>query len=177
MACTNPPHSRRTVRIRKGAGAALCWVLIALPAGLVAQEVAPTLRDLAFLAGCWEGEFSSRGRQGIMRESYTLPTENILLGNTRYTIEGRTTSFELTSIEATDDGVLLTPYPNGNRSPDPFVLTRAGDGQAVFEAPEHDFPKRILYSLGEDGRLYARIDGGPDSDQAREWTLHPASCP
>ena len=35
------------------------------------------------------------------------------------------------------------------------------DQISVFENPEHDFPKRIIYRKSADGSLLASIDGGP----------------
>ena len=41
-----------------------------------------------------------------------------------------------------------------------MLLTRASSTEAVFENPQHDFPKRIIYRKGADDSLTASIDGG-----------------
>ena len=43
--------------------------------------------------------------------------------------------------------------------------------RVVFENRKHDFPKRIIYWLGDDGALHARIEGDPGGkEQAMEWS-------
>jgi hypothetical protein len=42
-------------------------------------------------------------------------------------------------------------------------LTRASATEAVFENPQHNFPKRIIYRKGADDSLTASIDGGEGS--------------
>jgi len=148
---------------------------------LVGAQLAPgsvagrqDLADLSFMVGCWEGSFSSAGASGTIEEHYTTLTENVILGTTRYIVDGKTTMFEFTRIEREDTGVVLTPYPRGRPSEHGFRLTRSGAEEAVFEAPEHDFPKRIIYrKFG--AWLVARIDDGNDG-KAREWTMEAAPC-
>lgn len=87
--------------------------------------------------------------------------------------------FEFTSLRTGEDIVVtLLPYPGGKPSADGFRLTRVvrtgGSVEAVFEAPEHDFPKRIIYRSTGD-RLVAPIDGGEGSDQAQSWEMWPAA--
>ncbi len=40
-----------------------------------------------------------------------------------------------------------------------FGVKEMTSKRVVFENAKHDFPQRILYWLGEDGRLHARIEG------------------
>ncbi|HLS47992.1 MAG TPA: hypothetical protein VK012_05695 [Gemmatimonadales bacterium] len=56
-------------------------------------------------------------------------------------------------------------------------MTQSGPDSALFEAPEHDFPRRIRYTRGTDGALTALIDGGEGSDRVQEWRMKPMSCP
>jgi hypothetical protein len=69
----------------------------------------------------------------------------------------------------------MTPFPRGNRSPDGFRLTQLGADTAVFEAPEHDYPKRIVYARSAAG-LTARIDGGAEDTVPRIWPMTPVAC-
>ncbi len=136
----------------------------------------PTLADLGFLSGCWEGPFNSRGRAGVIEEHYTAPSQNLILGTTRYLVDERAVQFEFTLIRQDSLGVDLIPYPGGERS-DPFRLTSVSDGKAIFENPEHDDPKRIIYRMeGDDGRV-ARIDAGPDDSDGSEWRMRRVECP
>lgn len=134
------------------------------------------LSDLGFMSGCWEGSFGSGERQGVIEERYTSPSINIMLGTTRYLREGAAVQFEFTLIEAGEGGVAMTPYPRGNRSEHSFRLTTVDGRRAVFEAPEHDFPKRIIYDGGVEGMLSATIDGGEGSAQGSTWRMSSVKC-
>jgi hypothetical protein len=49
-------------------------------------------------------------------------------------------------------------------------MVEAGEGRAVFENRQHDFPQRILYWLDVGGALHARVEG-PQAGRtvAEEW--------
>ena len=150
-------------------------LLVAVAAPLSAQS-APTLEDLSFMAGCWEGTFANGG---IIEERYTPPAENVMLGTTRYLMGGRAVQFEFTAIRSDSVGIGLLPYPGGRPSPHLFRLASSTPPhQAVFEAPENDFPKRIVYrrAVGTPDTLVARIDNGAGSAEAQEWRMVPAAC-
>lgn len=152
-------------------------VMLALAAGPSIAPAVPGTQDgvdvLSFMTGCWRGPIEG----GFMEEIYTETADNLMLGTTR-TVRGDTVvSFELTRIERRKDGIFLAPYPNGQPSPDPFRLTQITGDEALFEAPEHDFPRRIRYRRQADGSLQARIDDGNDDGRAMEWTMAPGPCP
>jgi hypothetical protein len=56
-------------------------------------------------------------------------------------------------------------------------LVALTSGEAVFTAPEHDYPKRIIYRTNGDAGRTARIDGGTDDPNPREWVLTRVPCP
>jgi len=151
-------------------------ILILLTAGLPVGHVeaqtpaAPDLHGVAFMTGCWEGPFQSRGRTGTIQEQYTSPSANVMLGTTRYLLGDITVQFELTTLIGDSTGVVMTPYPRGRPSADGFRLVHAEGDSAVFVAPGHDFPKRIIYRL-RSGKLIARIDDGADAGQAMVWKM------
>jgi hypothetical protein len=138
-----------------------------------AAASAPTLAGLEFMSGCWR---SGEG-EGYFEEIYTRPTPNLMLGLSVYVREGRAVGYELTRVAVEDGRVVLTPYPDGERSAHGFVLTTLGEDEAIFEAPEHDYPKRILYRRNADGSRWARIDGGPEDREGQEWRFVAAPCP
>jgi hypothetical protein len=141
------------------------------PAGARSDD-SPTLRDLAGFAGCWRTE-----GVGYTEEIWSAPTSNLMLGLTLFVREGRAVEYELTRVEAAGDRIVMTPYPNGIASAHPFVLTSLRDGVATFEAPEHDYPKRILYRANADGSRTARIDGGETDAGGQEWRFRRVACP
>ena len=146
------------------------------PAGADGQRepVEAAMSVVAFMAGCWEG---SAGPGRTILERYGPATENVMLGTTLFLRDERAISHELVELVRTEDGLIrMTPYPGGTESEHPFFLTHWTESSAVFEAPEHDFPKRIIYSRLPDGRLQARIDGGAEDPRPRTWVMAPVSC-
>ncbi len=74
-----------------------------------------------------------------------------MLGTTRFLRDGAAVQYEFIRIEKTGAGIFMTPYPGGQLSQDAFQLTSLQNGQAIFEAPQHDYPKRIIYRTNPDG--------------------------
>jgi hypothetical protein len=153
-------------------------LLVALLAGAGAATplplVRPSLADLGFMAGCWRG---AAGEGTVIDEYYTAPSDNLILGVSRYTRGGRVTTYEFTTIAARGDSdLVLTPRPEG-QSPADFSLTRLQPGMAVWSNPRHDFPQVISYRrLGADS-LAARIEGpGPNGTRSSEWKMGKVSC-
>jgi hypothetical protein len=140
------------------------------------QETAYRLEDLAFMAGCWEGRVSGPEQPAVIEERFTKPSTNVMLGTTRWLSQGRTITYEFTAILQEGADIVMKPYPNGDRSEDDFRLTQLQPLSAVFENPEHDYPKRIIYVAHDDNTLVARIDGGPRDENPTEWTMKRAAC-
>ena len=136
-------------------------------------QPAGPLAALGFMAGCWR---TVPGSPAVLEEFYTTPSANVIVGVSRELRDGRTVQYEFSRITADATGVVLLPHPGGRPSAHGFRLTRSAPGLALFEAPEHDFPKRIRYSLGDDDSLTARIDGGEGDPRVQEWRMQKADC-
>jgi hypothetical protein len=137
------------------------------------EPVQGPLGAVAFLTGCWRGRFLD-GRT-LIEERWTPAEGGLVLGTTRFFRDDRAVDFEFGLIRADSVGVLYLPHPRGRASEHAFRLTRSGDDLALFEAPEHDYPRRIQYRLDENG-LEARIDAGADDAEPRIWRLAPMPC-
>ena len=130
---------------------------------------APPLSAIAFMTGCWTGP-SSNG--ATIEERYSEPSDNLMIGMSRYVRAGRVIDFEFTTLERTDSSFVMTPRPKGVKS-DSFPLKEVAEGRAVWENLKHDFPQRIIYRVGTDGSLIARIEGRtPSGERHMEWTMH-----
>ena len=136
------------------------------PAGRTAPG---DLGDLAWMTGRWEGEADGTTTEEIWLE----PRGGIMLGLHRDLPASGRASFEYLRIENEDDGIVYMASPGG-APPTPFLLVSSGvktSKRAVFENPGHDFPERITYWLGEDGRLHTRVEGRIDGKPAsKEWS-------
>ena len=151
----------------------LLSVLTGAPGPTASDGTSPTLADLAFMAGCWRGP---SGSGTTIEEYYTAPSDNLVLGVSRYLKGGRVIDYEFTTIAREDTGIVLTPRPSG-QAPVPFRLTRLDSTGATWENPAHDFPTLIEYRRGAGDSLAARIEGpGPDGRRRVEWRMGRATC-
>src|SRR5260221_8026027 len=80
---------------------------------------------------------------------------------------GKTVFFEFLRIEERPDGVFYVAQPRG-KPPTDFRLVRFEKGTAVFENPEHDFPKRIIYTRTGEDTLLASVEGDASSKEKAE---------
>jgi hypothetical protein len=137
-------------------------------------SAASVLAPAEFMVGCWR----ATGPDGAtVEETWSRPDGGLMLGWSRTIRPGRATQFEHLRIEPVDGRLFYRPAPGGRPSEHDFRMTLASRGQIVFEAPEHDFPKRIIYNRLPDGALRARIDGGAGSLEGAEWRMERVTCP
>ena len=158
------------MRPHAAALAALLFALAPRPAIAQGTPAAAPLEGLSFLTGCWRGD---SGGGMTMEECWTAADADVMLATTRYVRGGTTTGWEFSRIHADSAGIVLTPYPDG-RSSVSFRLVGSAPGEARFENPAHDFPKRILYRRTADGRLAVRVE---DDTRGMAWELAPVPRP
>ncbi len=158
----------------------LSTLVVALAAGPALPPPPPvashraTLADLAFMTGCWRG---ASGPGTTIEEYYTPPSDNLILGVSRYTKGGVVVDYEFSVIRAQGDSdLVLTPHPKGQAAAD-FHMSGLKAGAVEWSNPKHDFPQRISYRrLGTDS-LVARIEGpGPNGTKSLEWRMGKAVC-
>ncbi len=148
------------------------FLLVLLTASLVAAPPPPgDLSALAFLTGSWSGV-----EDGVAAEEvWIAPAGGSMLAIHRDVSGGRTVGFEFLRIEAGSDGVTYWASPQGKPAT-PFRLVESAPNRAVFENPDHVYPRRVLYWLGEDGSLRAKIEGtlgGKPASQQWSWRRTP----
>jgi len=137
---------------------------------LVTAPSQATIQDLSWIAGDWE---SVLGDVHI-DEHWTGVAGGSMLGMSRTVSGARTVSFEYLRIETRPDGIYYVAHPRAKSPGTDFKLVRSDRGQAVFENPSHDFPKRIIYRLNTDGSLTARVEGdGSEKEKAQDFHYRP----
>jgi len=137
------------------AGCAALW-----PVQVLGQQpAAPSYKiaDLAWFAGDWQ---TPAGGRRQVDEHWTAPLGDAMMGLSRTMAGGKMVEFEYLRIVARADGIFYISHPNARTPGTEFKLTKLTADQAIFENPQHDFPKRILYKKNPDGSLTASIDGG-----------------
>jgi len=116
-----------------------------------------TLADLSWIAGAWE---TAPGAKRQSEEHWTAAAGATMMGMSRTVAGEKTVEFEYLRIEQRADGIYYVAHPKARCPATDFKLTRASAKEAVFENPQHDFPKRIIYRKGADDSLTASVDGG-----------------
>ena len=123
----------------------------------------PGLTELSWLAGHWREETAG----AVTEELWMPPRGGVMLGLNRSVRGEHKAGFEFLRLETdTQGGVIYLASPGG-APPTAFRLTAADASHAVFENPEHDFPKRIEYRLAGD-TLTASIAG---DQPGSSWTF------
>jgi hypothetical protein len=119
----------------------------------------PTLADISWISGDWQTAPSGRKQ---IEEHWTAVAGGSMMGMSRAVAGDKTVEFEYLRIEQRTDGIYYVAHPGARCPGTDFKLTSASATEAVFENPQHDFPKRIIYRKTDDG-LTASIDAGEGS--------------
>lgn len=136
-------------------------------ARVLAPEQGP-LEAVALLSGSWVGATPD----GVVEEHWSHAAGSLLVGMGRVTAGGATKLFEALRVEARPGGLVYVAQPRGG-APTEFRLSPTSTKERlVFENPDHDYPKRLVYERA--GRaLRVEISGGPGQPVER-WTLERA---
>jgi hypothetical protein len=172
------PHSMPRILRLALAGlalAALALVAVTASSHARAPEAVRPLQALGFMAGCWRGD---GGVDKNIEEQWTAADSDVMLAMTRYVDEndGHTHGWEFSRIVADSAGITLIPAPMGTAQ-GRFRMTTSPAGEARFEDPAHDFPRRIIYRRPDARTLVVHLDGGEGSSEAREMRLESVPCP
>ena len=112
------------------------------------------IASLSWLAGNW----IESGKARTVRERWSGPYGDVLLGIGVTTQGAAAKSFEFFRVAKTPTGISLFASPNA-AAPTEFKAIEICTGKVVFENKAHDFPQRVIYRKGEDGTLTARVEG------------------
>lgn len=146
-----------TKRKTSGLLAITCTVIFTVVANATIQN--PSLADLSWIAGDWQ---TAPGGRRQIEEHWTAVAGGSMMGVSRTVAGDKTVEFEYLRIEQRADGIYYVAHPKARCPGTDFKLTRSSATEAVFENPQHDFPKRIIYRKTDDG-LTASIDAGEGS--------------
>jgi hypothetical protein len=135
---------------------------LALPIPAAASEI----HKLSGLAGSGAGE-----KDGVrLEEHWTAPSGATMIGMHRDIRGGRTVSFEFFRVVEDSLGLVYMAQPGGRAPATPFRAKSLESRRVVFENLEHDFPQRVIYWMGKDGALQARVEGTIGGKlESEEW--------
>ena len=136
-----------------------------------AQPPAPTVKDVAWIAGCWSVDRNGRH----VAEHWMAPEAGTMMGVSRTVAGGKTTEWEFLIIREGATGLEYVAKPSGQAEAT-FTAATASAREVVFENPAHDFPKRVVYKRDGD-TLTAAIEGPMNGQNRRiEFPYKKISC-
>lgn len=140
---------------------------------LIATSELSLPAELSFMQGCWAGESGNE----YLEEQYGGQHAGVMLGHVKISQGGELRFFEFLRIYADADGIWLQPYPGARNSAPRYALLELEADKAVFENPEHDFPRRITYRLLTSGQLWTQVVGAVDGAAViEEYSTSPRPC-
>jgi len=118
-----------------------------------------------------EGTWKMITKRGVICEEWKK-MDNDYLQNKGYMINGNDTIIsERVALTNTAAGIFYTSTveDQNNRQPIAFKMTGSENNSFVFENPQHDFPKRIVYKLITADSLHAFIDDGTETGKRQNF--------
>lgn len=96
--------------------------------------------------------------------------DSVTMEGRMYKVQGSDTLIMENIRLAEEDGILIyqaSPQKQGEQGRVSFRLTKKEHNTYVFENPEHDFPRRIIYQFTATDALHAWIDDGTEQQTNR----------
>ena len=147
-------------KMRLSIAIAASMLLASMPAS------AADIADLEWLAGAWATEAKGETVRWT-EERWSPPRAGTMLGTGLSGRGGKALSYEFMRIAVDEKGeIAFWGSPQG-ATPVAFRLESAGDGEAVFVNPAHDYPQRIVYRLT--GRGMTATTSLADGSNAQTW--------
>jgi hypothetical protein len=139
---------------------------LSLSAYIIADS-GKTFKKLYGLEGTWK----MNTKRGAVCEEWKIIDKNYLQ-NKGYMIKGNDTIInERVALTNTKEGIFYTSTveDQNNKQPIAFKMTGSENNTYVFENPQHDFPKRIVYKLVTADSLHAYVDDGTETGKRQNF--------
>ena len=118
-----------------------------------------------------EGTWIMSTKKGMVGETWKKVNEDHYQ-NKGFIINKKDTIItEQVALRKTADGIFYTSTVEGqnNKQPVSFKLSSINNNIFIFENPEHDFPKRIVYEFTGNKTLHAYIDEGSEGKKRQHF--------
>lgn len=138
----------------------------------VASAQTNSIKDVAWLQGCWEMRDGDR----VVEERWMLPRAGSMLGVGRTTRGDKLIEHEFIVLTERDGRLAYEAHPSGQ--PTATFMSRPISGrEVVFEDPTHDFPQRVGYKSTGPGQLLAWVEGTSGGRTRRvEFAYRTVNC-
>jgi len=133
------------------------WTLLLLAfvgASSVASAQSVSIKDVAWLQGCWEQRDGDR----VVEERWMSPRAGSMLGVGRTTRGDKLIEHEYVVLTEREGRLAYEAHPSGQAAAT-FVYKPITGREVVFEDAAHDFPQRVGYKSTGPGQLLAWIEG------------------
>lgn len=122
------------------------------------EDPCKTFGKLFVLEGTWK----HTGKRGAVYEEWTVVNDKYLQSRGYVIRIDDTLVTERVALTCSSEGIYFTSSveDQNNKKPVTFKMTSNEGNQFVFENPEHDFPKRIVYRIITRDSVHAYIDDG-----------------
>ena len=124
------------------------------------KHTSTKLDSIKWVIGSW----ITKTKQGTIIESWSIKNDSSYLGKSVLVkAHGGPDILENLELVSRNRELFYLSRVNGqnNNQQLKFKITFFNDSKFVAEKPDHDFPKRITYSLINKDSIHAYIDGGP----------------
>lgn len=138
----------------------LCACAMSVVADVAAAGTCARLDAAAWLLGEWQAADADR----TITESWRTVSPDTYEGSgeTRSLADGRAIDSEVLRLVRMADAVFYVAKVAHNPYPVSFRLVDCPPHRLVFENPSHDFPRRLEYTLADDGTLTVAVSDGAD---------------
>ena len=132
---------------------------IFVPVSALADDCS-SLDTISWLTGQWV----SVSEKSVTSESWQPLSDSSWEGSgeTRDKTSGELRSAESLRLVAMSGEVFFIAKVDHKQYPVAFTLTECGTSGAVFENPDHDFPKKIEYLLQSSGDIHVQVSDGAE---------------
>jgi hypothetical protein len=139
----------------------LCLALFTLPAFADDPPAYTDLSPVSWLGG----EFGGEGDGGMtFEEHWSTPRDGAMMGMFRLASGGQVRVYEFLLLELEEGSIMLrlrhyrSAMKDVDEAPLRLKLAEAKDGRLVFENPDGDRPKRIIYEKDGEKGLNATVE-------------------
>lgn len=135
-------------------------VLLLIAGNIIAQNKCDSLGAVSWLLGEWISENSS----SVTIENWEQVSQNSFegFGKTISADGNKVKSYESLRLVAMSGQIFYIAKVGHNKLPIAFAMTTCLDSMAVFENPDHDFPKKIKYKLTNHNKISVFVSSGDD---------------
>jgi Domain of unknown function (DUF6265) len=141
-------------------------ITLSLSAFIISED-SKTFKKLYTLVGTWR----MNTKRGAVCEEWKRVNKNYLQSK-GYMIRGKDTILsEKIALTNTREGIFYTSTveDQNGKQPIAFKMTGSENNTFVFENPQHDFPRRIVYKLITADSLHAYIDDGTETGKRQNF--------